>query len=209
MLDTSANDQLSKNLFDTYTSIAASLFKAKEDEDIVALSKIYEALDELRGAWEILLSKPNQDERGSAEGLICKKLWLKGVSQNVKKLNLVARILFSSQDKPMPVLIGIGAAFYFISDQIGATGVQFYGGFDWVIFFFVFGGSLACTLMRNSIGDFFGMWLTLPKYFFYPQPKPLDLVQQIVELANVSRRDGPIAMQNVEVKNKFLKRRTS
>ena len=57
VLDTSANDQLSKSLFDTYTSIAASLFKAREDEDVIALSKIYEALDELRGAWAILLSK--------------------------------------------------------------------------------------------------------------------------------------------------------
>lgn len=109
----------------------------------------------------------------------------------------------------MPVLIGAVAAFYFISDQIASTGVQFYGGFfDWTIFAFVFGGSLACTAMRNSLTDFLGMFLTLPKYFFYPQPKPLGLVQQIVELANVSRRDGPIAMQNVEVKNKFLKKAT-
>ena len=27
-----------------------------------------------------------------------------------------------------------------------------------------------------------------------------------IELANVNRRDGPIAMQNVEVKNKFLQK---
>ena len=109
----------------------------------------------------------------------------------------------------MPVLLGAAFAFYFISDQIASTGVQFYGGFfDWTIFAFVFGGSLACTAMRNSLTDFLGMFLTLPKYFFYPQPKPLGLVQQIVELANVSRRDGPIAMQNVEVKNKFLKKAT-
>ena len=109
----------------------------------------------------------------------------------------------------MPVVIGLFLVVFFINGQILDTGVQFMGGFfEWVIFGFVFGGSLACTLMRNSLTDFFGMLLTLPKYFYYPQPKPLELVQQIVELANVSRRDGPIAMQNVEVKNKFLKKAT-
>ena len=37
-------------------------------------------------------------------------------------------------------------------------------------------------------------------------PNPLALTKEIVDLINVNRRDGPIAMQNVEVKNKFLKR---
>ena len=49
-------DELSKSLFDTYTAIAASLFKAKENKDGLALSKIYEALSELREAWGLLLS---------------------------------------------------------------------------------------------------------------------------------------------------------
>ena len=49
-------DELSKSLFDTYTAIAASLFKAKENKDSLALSKIYEALSELREAWALLLS---------------------------------------------------------------------------------------------------------------------------------------------------------
>lgn len=39
-------------LADTYTSIAASLFKAKREKDEASLGKIYEALAELRGAWK-------------------------------------------------------------------------------------------------------------------------------------------------------------
>ena len=39
-------------LADTYTSIAASLFKAKREKDDISLGKIYEALAELRGAWK-------------------------------------------------------------------------------------------------------------------------------------------------------------
>ena len=63
-----------------------------------------------------------------------------------------------------------------------------------------------CTLMRNSLIEFLGMFGTLGKFIYYPQPKPLELVREIVELANVNRRDGPIAMQNVEIKNKFLQK---
>mgnify|MGYP001157228925 FL=1 len=55
VLKTEDGDELSKSLFDTYTAIAASLFKAKENKDGLALSKIYEALSELREAWSLLL----------------------------------------------------------------------------------------------------------------------------------------------------------
>ena len=56
VLKTEDGDELSKSLFDTYTAIAASLFKAKENKDGPALSKIYEALSELREAWSLLLA---------------------------------------------------------------------------------------------------------------------------------------------------------
>ena len=107
----------------------------------------------------------------------------------------------------MPVILGLIVAWVFIFQQIGQTGVAFMGGFfDIIIFAFVFGGSLACTLMRNSFMDFLGMMFTFTKFVYYSQPKPLALVQEIVELANVNRRDGPIAMQNVEIKNPFLQK---
>ena len=107
----------------------------------------------------------------------------------------------------MPVILGLVVACVAIGQQIGQTGVPFNGGFfDTIIFAFVFFGSLACTLMRNSFMDFLGMLLTFIKFVYYSQPKPLQLVQEIVELANVNRRDGPIAMQNVEIKNPFLQK---
>ena len=51
VLDTESGTEMSKSLFATYTSIAASLKKAKDEKDIQAIEKIYEALDELRTAW--------------------------------------------------------------------------------------------------------------------------------------------------------------
>ena len=56
VLKTEEGDELSKSLFETYTSIAASLFQAKENQDANALGKIYQAIDELRQAWTIMLS---------------------------------------------------------------------------------------------------------------------------------------------------------
>ena len=51
VLDTDSDTELSQSLFATYTSIAASLKKAKDEKDIQAIESIYEALDELRTAW--------------------------------------------------------------------------------------------------------------------------------------------------------------
>ena len=51
VLDTDDGSELSQSLFATYTSIAASLKKAKDEKDIQAIETIYEALDELRTAW--------------------------------------------------------------------------------------------------------------------------------------------------------------
>ncbi len=51
VLDTDDGSELSQSLFATYTSIAASLKKAKDEKDVQAIETIYEALDELRTAW--------------------------------------------------------------------------------------------------------------------------------------------------------------
>ena len=57
VLRTTEGDDLSKSLFETYTSIAASLFRAKEQEDPVALNKIYAAMNELREAWGAVMER--------------------------------------------------------------------------------------------------------------------------------------------------------
>lgn len=51
VLDTDGDSELSQSLFDTYTTIAASLKKATEQQDAAAIATIYEALNELREAW--------------------------------------------------------------------------------------------------------------------------------------------------------------
>ena len=73
---------------------------------------------------------------------------------------------------------------------------------------FVFGASLGCGVMRASLSDTLFMFAGFGKAFTYSSAKPVELVGEIVELANINRRDGPIAMQNVEIKNPFLKTAT-
>jgi len=57
VLDMDGGGELAKSLYESYTAIAASLFKAKTDEDIESLNTLYEALSELRDAWKIISSE--------------------------------------------------------------------------------------------------------------------------------------------------------
>ena len=54
VLDMENGGELAKSLYESYTAIAASLFKAKSDENIESLNTLYEALSELRDAWKIV-----------------------------------------------------------------------------------------------------------------------------------------------------------
>jgi len=51
VLDTDSGSELSTSLFETYTTVAASLKKANQEKDIDSIATIYQALDELRTAW--------------------------------------------------------------------------------------------------------------------------------------------------------------
>ena len=52
VVDTSKHDSLSANIYTTYTSIAASLLRARRNKDRFALKNIYEALVTLKEAWD-------------------------------------------------------------------------------------------------------------------------------------------------------------
>ena len=52
VLDMEQGGEVAQSLYDTYTSIAASLFKAKNDKDGESILKLYTAMSELREAWQ-------------------------------------------------------------------------------------------------------------------------------------------------------------
>ena len=51
VLDLDKGGDLAKQLYETYTSIAASLFKAIGKRDLVAIEKLYLAMSELKEGW--------------------------------------------------------------------------------------------------------------------------------------------------------------
>lgn len=106
----------------------------------------------------------------------------------------------------MPSIIGLAIALGFIGNMMIATKLPLVFAFvqDGVEIMFVFFGSLGAAIARGSFSDTLNFFKSFRIIFFYSPAKPLGLVNEIVELANINRRDGPIAMQNVEIKHPFL-----
>lgn len=67
-------------------------------------------------------------------------------------------------------------------------------------------GSAGVVMMKFSIGQFFGAIKIGLKVFFYKSEKTSDLIAQVMELAQIARKDGVLALENAEVSNRFLKR---
>ncbi len=109
----------------------------------------------------------------------------------------------------MPTLIGLIIAAAVVVNQMRVTRLPLTDAFfTWEEMLFVFGASMGCGIMRAAFSDTFFMLKGFGKVFYYSSAQPIKLVHEIIELANINRRDGPIAMQNVEIKNAFLKTAT-
>jgi chemotaxis protein MotA len=70
----------------------------------------------------------------------------------------------------------------------------------------VIGGTFAVTLMRVTLGNFLGSFKIGLKGFFYKLDQPQKLIEESVELANVARKEGILALEGREISNSFLER---
>jgi len=70
----------------------------------------------------------------------------------------------------------------------------------------VIGGTLAATIIRVSLGQFLGSFKVGLKAVFNKQTPPEKLIEEAVELANVARKEGILALENAEISDPFLKR---
>lgn len=70
----------------------------------------------------------------------------------------------------------------------------------------VFGGTFMAVLMRYSIKQFFGGFKIGLKTFKYRVDSPRELIKKLVELSGVVRRDGLLALENVDVPNPLFKK---
>lgn len=70
----------------------------------------------------------------------------------------------------------------------------------------VFGGTLGATMLASTPEEFSGAIRLLPKLLFGKSPDPAGLVKQLVELANIARKDGILALEKTvgTIKNPFF-----
>ncbi len=101
-------------------------------------------------------------------------------------------------------LIGfVAAAGFIVFSMTNSAGILAFH--DPVSYAIVIGGSVATLLMRSKLADFINMFSkTIMKTVFAGVDKPVDLIEQLVEMANIARKDGLIALEGQDIKNHFL-----
>lgn len=70
----------------------------------------------------------------------------------------------------------------------------------------VVGGTFAATLARISLGQFFGSFKIGLKSILHKSVSPNMLIEEAVELANVARKEGILALEGREISHPFLER---
>lgn len=70
----------------------------------------------------------------------------------------------------------------------------------------VLGGTFAVTLMRVTLADFLGSFKIGLKGFFYKLDGTQTLIDESVEMANVARKEGILALEGREISNAFLQK---
>ena len=97
-------------------------------------------------------------------------------------------------------LIGFGATFGLIILAMGDPGPFI----DMPSVYIVILGTLAAVLARSSIPEFVGMFLAGLKALLHKEDKPEDLIERLVELGTIARKDGMIALEGQDIANPFM-----
>ena len=98
-------------------------------------------------------------------------------------------------------IIGLVGAFGIIYMAISANAAAF---IDTASFLIVVAGSIAVVLARCTLGEFLGAIGVLGKAFSRKIENPFELINQLVELATIARKDGMIALEGQDIKNAYM-----
>lgn len=101
-------------------------------------------------------------------------------------------------------IIGIVAAFGVVGFAISMGGS--FGAFvDVPSILIVFGGGLAATLIRFSLGGVMGAFMQGSKVAFGGKtPNSRDLIEEVAQIADVMRKQGPLGLETVQVDDPLL-----
>ena len=70
--------------------------------------------------------------------------------------------------------------------------------------FIVLGGTLMVVLIKFNLSQFLGAMKVAKNAFMSKLPTPEALIPVIVEMSTVARKEGVLALENIEVENPFL-----
>jgi chemotaxis protein MotA len=70
----------------------------------------------------------------------------------------------------------------------------------------VIGGTFMATLAQVTLKDFLGSFSLGLRSFLYKIDDPLELISKAVELADIARKNGLLALEGQEITNPFLKK---
>ena len=103
----------------------------------------------------------------------------------------------------LATLLGMLIAFGFILGAIltGGSLILFVNPPSLLI---VIGGSISVVLMQFTLGQFFGAFKVAAKGFMHKSVDPIELIEQAVNLANIARKEGMMALESQEIDNPFL-----
>lgn len=78
--------------------------------------------------------------------------------------------------------------------------------FDVPSFLIVIGGTFFAAMYTTPIGTFLGSFGAMAKAFFPPIKKHNALIERMVELAGIARKDGMMALEGQDVPDKFFEK---
>ncbi len=70
----------------------------------------------------------------------------------------------------------------------------------------VVGGTIFAVMAKYGLGQFLGAGKVAAKSFFVKNPDPLELITEVVALADEARKGGLLSLEGKEVSNDFLQR---
>ncbi|MGQ9574003.1 MAG: motility protein A [Thermoguttaceae bacterium] len=102
-------------------------------------------------------------------------------------------------------LVAIGGALFFMASH-GGGHVNLAGFIDPPAIMLVIGGALTVALVGFPLKRVFALAVAIKKALFYRPEDAAELIEQIVKLAEVARRDGLLALENKakEIENPFV-----
>ena len=104
----------------------------------------------------------------------------------------------------LATLVGFLGAFGVVAAAIlfGGSAMVF---FNMPSILIVMGGTFLVVLMKFSIAQFLGAFKVATRAFIYKLENPEEVIEQIIELSNMARKEGVLALEGAEINNSFLK----